>query len=128
MHALTATLLSFLLMTPAATFGPGYLGVFLKESEQAVVREVIPGTAAQKAGIKAGDVMLAVDGTKTPTRQSFVEAIQGHQSGDRVRIKLRRGKRDRVVVVKLGERQEQPGAGAGVAVEVVREEPPAPEP
>lgn len=120
MHALTATLLSFLLMTPAATFGPGYLGVFLQESEQAVVREVIPGTAAQKAGLKAGDVLLAVDGKKTPTRASFVQAIQSHDAGDRVRIQLRRGKRDRVVVVKLGERQEPQGAGA----DVVAEEPP----
>ncbi|MCK5943448.1 MAG: PDZ domain-containing protein [Planctomycetes bacterium] len=106
--------------------GPGYLGVFLQSSDEAIVSEVIPGTAAQKAGLKAGDVMLAVGDKETPTRDAFIAAIQSHEAGERVKLKLRRGTRERVVVVKLGERAEAPGAGAAVAE--VAEEPPAPKP
>ena len=116
MQALTASLLSLLFMASA---GPGWLGVYLAlDSKQAVVTEVIPGTPAQKAGLQGGDVLLAVGATKTPTREDFVRAIQGHEPGERVKIKLRRDKRDRVVVVRLGERPEEPGAGTEVAEEV----------
>lgn len=116
MHALAASLLSFLLLTPLAN---GWLGVYLAtDGEQAVVTEVIPGTPAQKAGLKSGDVLLAVGDTATPTRDKFIAEIQGKAPGDRVKIKLRRGDRERVVVVRLGERPEIVGAGA--------EQPPAP--
>lgn len=122
MQALTASLLSFLFMIVA---GPGWLGVYLAESKQAVVTEVIPGTPAEKAGLEGGDVLLAVGDTKTPTREDFVRAIQGHKSGERVKIKLRRDKRERVVVVRLGERPENPGAGTDVVTEVRKPAKPA---
>lgn len=116
MHALAATLLSLFLLAP---IGPGWLGVFLDaEAERAVVTDVIDGSPAQQAGFAAGDVMLAVDGKETATREAFVEAIRGHESGSRVRVKVRRGEADKVLTVRLGERPAE-----GVVVEEVVEAP-----
>ena len=116
MHALAASLLSLFLLSPLAS---GWLGVYLStESKEAVVAEVIPGTPAEKAGLKSGDVLLAVGDTATPTREQFIAAIKNEQSGSRVKIKVLRDQRERVVVVRLGERPENPGAGG--------EAPPAP--
>jgi len=126
MHSLSALLFSFFVVVAP---GPGWLGVFLADADGAVVQEVIPGTPAAKAGIEAGDVLLAVDGEKTRTRDAFIAAIQGHQAGDRVRIELRRDGREQKVVVQLGERPERVGAGADVAeapAEASSRRPPAP--
>ncbi|MFT4512447.1 MAG: membrane-associated protease RseP (regulator of RpoE activity) [Planctomycetota bacterium] len=124
MHALTASLLSLFLMAPLAS---GYLGVYLsQDSKEAVVSEVIPGTPAAKAGLKSGDVLLAVGDIKTPTRDKFTAEIQKTKPGTRVKIKLRRNKRVQVVVVRLGERPESSGAGAGAdVVEVAKPRKPA---
>ncbi len=115
MHALFACFLSLLLVAPTAS---GWLGVYLStDAEQAVVSEVIPGTPAAKAGLKSGDVFLAVGETRTLSRDKFVAAVQKHEVGARVKIKLRRLKQELVVYVQLGERPDSSGAGAVAVVE-----------
>jgi S1-C subfamily serine protease len=105
MKAISALLLPLLFQAPAAD---GWLGVYLDpDREEAVVSEPIPGSPAEKAGLKMGDVLLAVDEKKTPTREDFVAAIRTHNAGDRVRITFRRGEKDDTVVVKLAERTEE---------------------
>lgn len=105
MNPVAALLLPlFFAMAPALD---GWLGVYLDtERTEAVVSEVIPGSPAAKAGLQAGDVLLAVDDKATATRQDFVAAIGAHAAGDRVRLKLRRGTKEEVVVVKLAERED----------------------
>ena len=101
MQALVASLLSLLLLAPIAN---GWLGVYLSDKhDAAVITEVIPDSPAAKAGLQAGDVMLAVGDTETPTSENFVAAIQAGKPGDRVNIKLRRDGKEMTVVVKLGE-------------------------
>lgn len=109
MHAVSTLLWSLFLFAP---FADGWLGVSLADDERAVIAEVVPGSPAAKAGLAIGDVMLAVDDKATPTRESFVAAIRAQQAGNRVRIKLQRGDREQIVVVRLGERPDEGGAGA----------------
>ncbi|HEB54585.1 MAG TPA: PDZ domain-containing protein [bacterium] len=112
MHALTASLLSLFLIAPLS---PGWLGIYLADdTDVAKVAEVIPGTPAQKAGLQQGDLLLAVDDTETKTREAFIAAIRSHAAGDRVKLRLERKGKRQVVVVRLGERPENPGAGAPV--------------
>ncbi len=102
MNILPATLLPLLLLAPVAD---GWLGVYLDtERDEAVIAEAMPGSPAAKAGLQAGDVMLAVGDTATPTRDAFIAAIRACKAGDSVRLKIRRGKDESIVVVKLGER------------------------
>lgn len=101
MQALVASLLSLLLLSPIAD---GWLGVWLSpEHDEPVISEVAPNSPAASAGIKAGDVMLAVGDTTTATKKEFVAAIKAGKPGDRVNIKLRRDGKEMTVVVKLGE-------------------------
>ena len=116
MHLLSSTLVSLLLLT--APMARGWLGIYLSDSNEAVVSEVIPNSPAAKAGLKAGDVLLAIDDTDTPTREKLVEAIGIREAGDRVKIKLRRGDREQIVIVRLGERPPEGGAGAQSGGEV----------
>jgi len=96
-------------MTPLAG---GWLGVYLDSGkDKAVVSEVIPGTPAEKAGLRVGDVLISVGGTKTPTREGFVAAIGATKAGTRISIGLTRGGRERVVMVRLGERSVDGGVG-----------------
>lgn len=112
MQTLTSLLLPCLLWaTSLGAQGPGYLGVVLRATEAAVVAEVVEGSAAARVGLQPGDAMVAVDGEPTPTREAFVAAVQAHAAGQRLRVRVRRGDRERVVVVKLGERPS-PSAAA----------------
>ncbi|MGA0584819.1 MAG: RIP metalloprotease RseP, partial [Castellaniella sp.] len=43
-----------------------------------VVGELVPGGAAEQAGLRAGDRILAVGGQEDPTVESFVETVQAH--------------------------------------------------
>ncbi len=123
MHPLAASIVSLLLLAPAAD---GWLGVYLSEEhDEAVVAEVIPDSPAAKAGLKEGDVLLAVGDTATATRDDFIAAIRAGKAGDRLTIKLRRGDKEQNVVVKLGERPQQ-GVPATPAPTAKPKEPQAP--
>jgi len=88
----------------------GWLGVYLEpERTEAVIGEVIPDSPAAKAGLQAGDVLLAVDDRATATREEFVAAIRAHAAGDRVRLKFRRGTKEETVVAKLAVREDDSG-------------------
>ena len=126
MHSISALLVSFLLL-----FGPladGWLGVYLDgDRDEAVVIEVIPGSPAAKAGVRVGDVLLAVGDQATPTREKLIAAIGAASAGDRVPLKVQRDGRESILVVKLGKRPETvaipPVAGPG---EVPKEAPSVP--
>lgn len=104
LHLPTSLLPSLLLLAPAAE---GWLGIYLDgERTEPVVTEVIPGSPADKAGLRAGDELLAVGDQVTATRDAFIAAVRGKQAGDRLSIKLRRDGTEQMVVVRLGQRPD----------------------
>lgn len=106
MHALLAPFVAF--ATLFAAVADGWLGVYLDPmAEAAVVTKVVEDSPAQKAGLQAGDVIVAVGDRATPTRDELVAAVRSHDAGDKVRLKIRRGDKDRLVVVSLAERPEE---------------------
>lgn len=63
----------------------GYLGIQGKDSELgAYVHSVFPGSAAQKAGIEAGDIIIEFEGTEIATMSQLKELLSYHPAGDTV--------------------------------------------
>lgn len=104
-----ASSLAFLLLF--APIADGWLGVYLDpDHERAVVAEVIPGSPAARAGLQAGDELLAVGDTATPTREALITAIRGGKAGEQLRIKVRRARQELAVTVQLAERPDAAAA------------------
>ena len=61
-------------------------------------------SAAEKAGIKAGDLIVAFDGEDVTTMDKLNELKNKHNIGDEVKIKLIRNGEEKEVSITLGER------------------------
>lgn len=65
--------------------------------------EVLKGSAADKAGIRKEDVLIAIDGTRITDGASVQEKINGYRPGDQAEIRLiRDGKEETVTVTFQG--------------------------
>ena len=62
------------------------------------------GSPADSAGLRAGDVLIALGGAPVANLQDFQNALMQHQAGDRVEIRFRRGDQTLTVVATLGGR------------------------
>jgi S1-C subfamily serine protease len=70
------------------------------------VGEVLPGSPAESAGIRAGDLIVAVDGTRLTGVADLQGALEGDIIGSRLVVTLLRDGRERQLVVvpdELGE-------------------------
>ncbi|GAA3833984.1 trypsin-like peptidase domain-containing protein [Streptomyces phyllanthi] len=63
---------------------------------------VNPGGPAARAGIKAGDVITAVDGQRVHSGEELIVKIRAHRPGDRLELTLRRDGRERKATLTLG--------------------------
>jgi len=78
----------------------------LNESRGALVASVIPGSAADKAGVRTGDIIISINGTNTKGAGELRATIGLLRVGDKVEIGLLRdGKPLRVTAI-IGERSD----------------------
>lgn len=83
--------------------GTAYLGIVYEPVDGgASVNQVIEGSPAQRAGLRVGDVIQAVDGERLSQADQLRSLIQAHQPGDRVTLTVVRGSEDQQIVVILG--------------------------
>ena len=84
----------------------GYLGVQRVDGvERALVASVISGSAAQQAGIRAGDEIIRLDGEQIRSFQHLVDRIGQTRAGQKVDIVvIRNGSRVEFKDVSLGKR------------------------
>ena len=105
----------------------GWLGVEIEaridDRPGLEVARVMPGSPAEKAGIRSGDRLLAVDGVEVNRFARLARTIGSRAPGTRVKVKLLRNGKPLTVTVVLGERP-----GAEGEVEVPREAPAPPAP
>jgi len=67
---------------------------------------VVPGSPADKSGIKAEDVILEINGEKISTEKPLAQIIQRHEVGDTVTLTVQRGGESLTLKIVLGERPE----------------------
>jgi putative serine protease PepD len=82
-----------------------YLGVELGSNTAAArVVSVRTGTPAAKAGLKAGDVITSLGGTKISNADELRTAISAHKPGDKVSVTFRRNGQSHTVSLTLASR------------------------
>jgi S1-C subfamily serine protease len=64
----------------------------------------VPGAPAAAAGLRAGDVILSIDGRRVRDSDDVAAAIEDERPGQRVQIEYRRGEATRSLEVRLGVR------------------------
>src|SRR6185369_245256 len=75
----------------------------LGSSTGALVAQVEPDSAAQKAGVKDGDVIKTVDGKDIPTIRDLTRTIAGFTPGSSVKLGVLRDGKEQTVSAKLGD-------------------------
>jgi S1-C subfamily serine protease len=70
------------------------------------VAEVIEGTAAEVAGIQAGDIMLSVAGEPLATMEQLVVMVRYYRVGEEIAVEVERGGERLTIMVTLLERPE----------------------
>ena len=86
----------------------GFLGVTTRDAAGndlgAIVIAVVAGGPADKAGVKAGDVITTIDGSPVTDSASLGKAIRTHKPGDAVQIVVNRNGSDQTLSPTLGTR------------------------
>jgi len=95
-----------------------YLGVSLTDGTAsegsssisgAKISRVLSGTPAEKAGLRVGDLVIAIDGTSVDSVDSLIGLVRAHAVGDTVTLTVLRGGRN--VTVKAGLSSEPSTSG-----------------
>lgn len=84
----------------------------IEAKEGALVQEVVSGSAAEKAGVKVGDVIVAIDGHPVTSASSLRTTIGLKRSGDTVKIDVLRDGKRISLTAKLDERTAAEQIGA----------------
>ena len=75
--------------------------------EGAFVTEVVPGSAADDAGLEAGDVIIAIDGDEVTESSDVRDRILDKEPGDTVEITIVREGEEQTVEATLGQRGDR---------------------
>lgn len=71
----------------------------LKDREGALVPQVEAGSAADKAGIRAGDVIVSIDGEQIKKAHELPIRVARHTPGDKVKIGIIRDGKEKTITV-----------------------------
>ena len=91
-----------------------YVGVFLSSTSEGGARialqnengqpPVAPGSPAAKAGLKPGDLITAVNGTKVTSTDQFIATVFGDNPGQTITLTVKRDGQTKQIKVTLGMR------------------------
>jgi serine protease Do len=100
---------------PASDAPPGgWLGVMLAgaaDAEEGVrISRIVLGSPAERAGLREGDRVRAVDGTVVGTREELAARIRGAAPGSWLALRVTRRGTDRELRVRLDEAPSEQGA------------------
>jgi S1-C subfamily serine protease len=87
-------------------------GLGLESPKGALVRNVVEGSAAEKAGIQAGDVITSLNGRNVSNTAELRNSIGLLSVGEKVEIGLMRDGKPRRLTAMIGERVDSPPEAA----------------
>ena len=87
----------------------------VKPKEGVLVSQVFEDSPADKAGLKAGDIILEIDGRRMHTVRRLTATVASLAPGTKVKIKVLRDGKELVLYAKLGEREQGEAMAAGGA-------------
>jgi len=96
----------------------GFLGVQIRDPEPqiraavgldegaggALIADVNDGSPAEKAGLKAGDIVISIDGNEVASSTDLTRKVGSYQPGEKVKLKAFRDGRERTFTVTLDKR------------------------
>lgn len=99
-------------VTPLSDQLAEYFGV----KQGVLVSEVVPGSVAEAAGIKAGDVITTVAGQTVSSSSDVVKELGSADSGANVEIRVTRDRKEVTLTAKLPERTRPVARRGGRAI------------
>jgi len=85
----------------------------LKSREGAFVEAVTPGWPAEKAGLRKGDVITSVDGTRVATSDELIRTISAKSPDSKVHLQLIREGKNMEITAMLADRKDGLSAAPG---------------
>ncbi len=79
----------------------------VKEEEGVLITKVVPGSPAQNAGLKAGDVIVKINGESVNSADKVQQFVEGKAVGESLQVQLKRGGQDVTIPVKAGQFPEE---------------------
>lgn len=84
-----------------------FLGVQVEASVAGmIITHIVPGSAAEEAGLKVDDVILKIGSDKITSYLEFTNAIRKRRPGQKVNFYILRGDQELKIRVEMGEREE----------------------
>jgi serine protease Do len=87
----------------------GALGISLGERDTdtaARIDAIVEGQAADKAGLKRGDVIRKVNGKDITNKEHLIETIKSYMPGEKVELLVKRGSEELTITATLGSRMQ----------------------
>jgi len=85
----------------------------LKDAKGALIGSTMPGEPADKAGLRAGDVIIRVDNADVSNASELTRSVAGLKPGTKAEVTVLRDGKEMKFSVTLGERASHMGAGQG---------------
>ena len=104
--------LTAICLTTTAFAGDGTLGVYLTEDNAtragALIEDVADGSAAERAGIRKGDRIVACDGKRTPNSAALIPHLIAGNAGQTLALRVNRDGWEKTLRVRLARKKSAP--------------------
>jgi serine protease Do len=102
----------------------------LKDRSGALISDVFKGDPADKAGLKAGDIVTEINGKPIKDMHELLLTIAGFRIGETIKVKINREGQEKIIPITIAERTEkselasarQSGEAFGMAVQEITPE------